>query len=91
MGLNFCQINISELLHYFKLELSQYTYNTILINHKRRYYMLTSVNTVKQVAEYLQVSEETVRRLTRTGELKKIKLLGKTRITREALMEFINQ
>ncbi len=53
--------------------------------------MLTSVNTVKQVAEYLQVSEETVRRLTRTGELKKIKLLGKTRITREALMEFINQ
>lgn len=53
--------------------------------------VITSINTVKQVADYLGVSEETVRRLTRNGKLRKIKLLGKTRITREALQEFINQ
>jgi DNA binding domain, excisionase family len=53
--------------------------------------IITSINTVSQVASYLGVSEETVRRLARTGKIKKIKLLGKTRITREALLEFINQ
>ena len=53
--------------------------------------IITSVNTVSQVANYLSASEETVRRLIRAGRIKKIKLLGKTRATREALLEFINQ
>ncbi len=53
--------------------------------------IITSINTIEQVAAYLSVSEETVRRLIRNGKIRKIKLLGKTRITREALLEFINQ
>lgn len=53
--------------------------------------IITSINTVSQVASYLSISEETVRRLIRAGKIRKIKLLGKTRITREALLEFINQ
>lgn len=52
---------------------------------------ITSINSISQVAGFLGVSEETIRRLIRTGKLRKIKLLGKTRITREALQEFINQ
>ena len=51
---------------------------------------LNNINTLQDVANYLQVSTWTVGKLIRDGKLKKIKVLGKTRITREAVEELIN-
>lgn len=52
---------------------------------------LQSINTAKQVAEYLGISERTVSRLISNGKLKKITALGKTRVTKQAVEEFINR
>ena len=51
---------------------------------------LTSVNTADEVAKYLKVSASTVHNLVRNNKLKSIKYLGKTRITKQAVEEFIN-
>lgn len=51
---------------------------------------LTSVNTADEVAKYLKVSTRTVYRLIHEEKLKAIKYLGKTRITKQAVEEFIN-
>ncbi|MDD5936186.1 MAG: helix-turn-helix domain-containing protein [Clostridiales bacterium] len=52
---------------------------------------LMPINTAKQVADYLGVSESTISRLISSGKLRKIKALGKTRITKQAVEEFINK
>ncbi len=52
---------------------------------------LMPVNTVDEVAAYLKVSPTTVYRLVSRRELKSIKALGKTRITKEAVLELIHQ
>ena len=51
---------------------------------------LNNINTKEDVASYLQVSTWTVGKLIREGKLKKITVLGKTRITKEAVEELIN-
>lgn len=51
---------------------------------------LTSINTITEVAEYLRVSTRTVQKLISEGKIKQIKYLGKTRITKQAVEEFIN-
>ncbi|WP_312370870.1 helix-turn-helix domain-containing protein [Lachnoclostridium sp.] len=51
---------------------------------------LYSINTVEDVAKYLRVSVTTVYRLVKSGKLKSIKYLGRLRITKEAVEEFIN-
>ncbi len=50
---------------------------------------INSINTVTDVAKFLQVSETTIYRLVQSGKLKSIKALGKTRITRKAVEELI--
>lgn len=52
---------------------------------------LYQINTVLDVAQYLRMSETTVRRLIKSGNLRSIKTLGKTRITKQAVEEFINK
>lgn len=50
---------------------------------------LNQINTVDDVAKYLKISTTTVHRLIRKGELRTIKALGKLRITKQAVEEFI--
>ena len=47
--------------------------------------------TVGQLATFLQVSEETVRRYTRSGDLKCSKLGRQLRFSKEQVEEFINR
>lgn len=51
---------------------------------------LTSINTADEVAKYLKISTSTVKNLIRDKKLRSIKYLGKIRITKEAVEEFIN-
>lgn len=51
---------------------------------------LTQINTVDEVAMYLKISTRTVYRLIKDGRIKRIEYLGRTRITKQAVEEFIN-
>lgn len=52
---------------------------------------LKSINTVDDVANFLLVSKTTVYRLVESQKIKSIKALGRTRITKQAVEDFINQ
>lgn len=51
---------------------------------------LMEINTADEVAKYLKVSKRTVQQLIYDKKLKSIKYLGRTRITKQAVEEFIN-
>ncbi len=48
-----------------------------------------NIYTVKEVAEMLKLSEETIRRYLRSGKLKGITLGSSWRITQESLDQFL--
>jgi excisionase family DNA binding protein len=52
---------------------------------------LPNISTVKQLAEFLQVTELTVRRAINAGELKAFKVGREWRIERKAVMEWLEQ
>jgi excisionase family DNA binding protein len=47
--------------------------------------------TVEEVAEFLKVSEATVRRLIKTGQLEAVPVGNQYRITQEALDKFLSK
>lgn len=51
--------------------------------------MNVKLMTVDQLAEFLQVSTETIRRYTRSGRLKCIKVGHQIRFTKEQIDEFL--
>lgn len=52
---------------------------------------MPDILTVKQLAEFLQVTELTIRRAINAGELKAFKVGREWRIERERVLEWINQ
>ena len=52
---------------------------------------MKEIMTVKEVAEYLQVKEATIRKHITSKELKSFKKLGKHFVTSENLKEFITK
>ena len=52
---------------------------------------LPDVLTAKQVAAYLQVSEDTVYRLVSRGELPGKKIGGSVRVMKSKLLEYLNR
>lgn len=51
--------------------------------------MTSALLTAKDVAKHFAVSQETVRRWEREGQLKGIRVVGSLRFTEEAVKEFI--
>lgn len=52
---------------------------------------LPNISTVKQLAEFLQVTELTVRRAINAGELKAFKVGREWRIERDSVLEWLEQ
>lgn len=52
---------------------------------------LPDVITIKQLAEFLQVSEITIKRAIKAGDLKALKVGKSVRIEKESVMEWLEQ
>lgn len=52
--------------------------------------VLKDYNTVKEVAEILRASDETVYRLIKAGRLGHLRLMGGVRISREHVLSFLS-